>query len=134
MHIKTAPNGLRFGLVLKPHQTAPCTPLIDIMYHFLKDNVQKKIADVFTKALDEKDFSHFLKLLRMLNPDQSLLKQVNYKLIMETNLIGDNIASTHQWKIELCGYNVKYMARSGRRVAALKAQVENLVSLLMAET
>ena len=56
------------------------------MYHFLKDNVQKskmepifvpspeEIADVFTKALDERDFNYFLKLLGMLNPDQSLLK------------------------------------------------------------
>ena len=63
------------------------TKHIDIRYHFLKDNVQKgkielifvsspeEIADVFTKALDEKDFNHFLKLLGMLNPDPSLLKQ-----------------------------------------------------------
>ena len=60
---------------------------IDIRYHFLKDNVQKskielifvlspeEIAHLFTKALDEKDFNHFLKLLGMLNPDPSLLKQ-----------------------------------------------------------
>ena len=63
------------------------TKHIDIRYQFLKDNVQKskielifvpspeEIADVFTKALDEKDFNHFLKLFGMLNPDQSLLKQ-----------------------------------------------------------
>ena len=60
---------------------------IDIRYHFLKDNVQKRkielifvpspeeITDVFTKALYERDLNHFLKLLGMLNPDQSLLKQ-----------------------------------------------------------
>ena len=35
------------------------------------------VADVFTKALDERDFNHFLKLLGMLNPDQSLLKKYN---------------------------------------------------------
>ena len=63
------------------------TKHIDIRYHFLKDNVQKsnielifvpspeEIADVFTKALDDKDFNHFLKLLGMLNRDPSLLKQ-----------------------------------------------------------
>ena len=63
------------------------TKHIDIRYHFLKENVQKssielifvpspeEIADVFTKALDERDFNHFLKLLGMLNLDPSLLKQ-----------------------------------------------------------
>ena len=63
------------------------TKHIDIRYHFLKDNIQKskielifvpspeEIADLFTKALDEKNFNHFLKLLGMLNPDPSLLKQ-----------------------------------------------------------
>ena len=63
------------------------TKHIDIRYHFLKDNVLKgrvefilvpskeEVADVFTKALDDKDFSHFLKELGMMNPDPSLLKQ-----------------------------------------------------------
>ena len=57
------------------------TKHIDIRYHFLKDNVHKskielifvpspeEIADVFTKAVDEKDFNHFFKLLGILNPD-----------------------------------------------------------------
>jgi len=62
------------------------TKHIDIRYHFLKDNVLKnriefifvtseeEVADVFTKALDDKDFTHFLKELGMMNPDPYLLK------------------------------------------------------------
>ena len=63
------------------------TKHIDIRYHFLKDNVLKgriefilvpsneEVADVLTKALDDKDFTHFLKEFGMMNPDPSLLKQ-----------------------------------------------------------
>jgi len=57
------------------------TKHIDIRYHFLKDNIQKgnielhfvptddETDDVFTKALDETKFQHFLGRLGMLNPD-----------------------------------------------------------------
>ena len=62
------------------------TKHIDIRYHFLKDNILKsniemffipsieEIADVFTKALDEKTFNHFLNMLGMMHPDPQLFK------------------------------------------------------------
>ena len=57
------------------------TKHIDIRYHVLKVNIQKghielhfvpieeETADVFTKALDESKFLHFLGRLGMLNPN-----------------------------------------------------------------
>ena len=71
------------------------TKHIDIRYHFLKDNIQKghielhfvptdeETAEMFTKALEESKFIHFLGRLGMVNPESLCIRRVFFKFFLK---------------------------------------------------